>query len=303
MKKLVVACAAVALCASAFAVDYTWNGGTSGEWTTAANWTPSTGYPNDADDTAAFASAATVSVGDAVAVKGISAAGELTLTGAEIALGADGIQSSAAFGVDVTVNNGLTISAAQTIVSNQAAAVHLKGVVAGAGGILKGGAGRLHLYSANTFEGGLVATGTKKTPKGNDVGSSGYVSGGAFVWNSDVGDSSGVVIYDVQALGAGKATFDPDYKSDDGSGARLTVMNCTGTVENDIRLANDKTTAKTYYALEVSGGDVVFSGKITSTYRTIVRLLSVNTVHFSQAIGHSNYLTFVPLFSAAAPST
>ena len=39
---------------SAFATDYTWNGGASGEWTLADNWLPNTGYPDGAGDTAAF---------------------------------------------------------------------------------------------------------------------------------------------------------------------------------------------------------------------------------------------------------
>lgn len=312
MKKLVVACAAVALCASAFATDYTWNGGASGEWTTAVNWTPSTGYPNGADDTAAFASAATVSVGDAVAVKGISAAGELTLTGAEIALGADGIQSSAAFGADVTVNNGLTISAAQTIVSNQAAAVHLKGVVAGAGGILKGGAGRLHLYAYNTFEGGLESKGTRLQPNGNNMRESGYTSsdGSTYIaYTNGEGDSSGVVIYHAHALGEGPVYFDKGMSNDDGTGARLTVVNCSGTISNAFKLASNQGKYPSdgkqypYHSLDIIGtNDLVFAGELagnTSPYRPTINLWSPISVHFLGYLRHGNYLIFYPKVTGA----
>ena len=40
------------LAAASHGTDYAWNGGTSGEWTTASNWSPSTGYPNGSGDMA-----------------------------------------------------------------------------------------------------------------------------------------------------------------------------------------------------------------------------------------------------------
>ena len=54
MKRMIGIAAVAVVAASALATDYMWNGGASGEWTTSANWQPSTGYPNGADDTAAF---------------------------------------------------------------------------------------------------------------------------------------------------------------------------------------------------------------------------------------------------------
>jgi len=63
-----VACCAVAIAlvspGRAFAADFTWNGGTTGTWTSAANWTPSTtwsGSTNNAD-TATFLSGGATTV-------------------------------------------------------------------------------------------------------------------------------------------------------------------------------------------------------------------------------------------------
>ncbi len=42
------------------ATDYQWNVNGNGNWGTAANWLPSTGFPNAIDDTATFPSTMTV---------------------------------------------------------------------------------------------------------------------------------------------------------------------------------------------------------------------------------------------------
>ena len=47
---------------AAFATDYAWVGASAGEWTEPSNWSPSTGYPNGADDTAMFAPSAATAV-------------------------------------------------------------------------------------------------------------------------------------------------------------------------------------------------------------------------------------------------
>src|SRR5262245_45164168 len=46
-KIALVPIAALTLSSSAFATAYTWGGGASSAWTTAANWSPSSGYPGD----------------------------------------------------------------------------------------------------------------------------------------------------------------------------------------------------------------------------------------------------------------
>ena len=87
VKKLVcgVAFAAVALCAaSAWATDYVWNTGADGNWEDASNWSPSTGYPSAADDTATIpnpvnsegaGSAFTVTVNSPFSIAALSVAG------------------------------------------------------------------------------------------------------------------------------------------------------------------------------------------------------------------------------------
>ncbi|MCL2876878.1 MAG: hypothetical protein FWF12_11495, partial [Betaproteobacteria bacterium] len=74
-------CAALAAAASAsFAVDYTWQGGSSGDWNVSANWLPSTGTPSTASDTATFNAAATVALPDTVTVRTVINNAPVTLT-------------------------------------------------------------------------------------------------------------------------------------------------------------------------------------------------------------------------------
>ena len=157
--KIHLAAALTLLCACAWAVEYTWNGGTSGEWTMATNWLPNSGYPNADEDTATFAvrEPTAVTVGSAVAVKGmvVSGTATLTLTGAQITLGDGGIVSTSRNDIDVSnairifdpatplVNCGsLDASVDRTI----AGPFRFRGEISGAGGIAKSGRGDIHLY-------------------------------------------------------------------------------------------------------------------------------------------------------------
>ena len=87
MKKLVYgfvwAFAAVAA-ASAWATDYVWNNGAHGDWEEPSNWSPSTGYPSAAGDTATIpnpvnsegaGSAFTVTVNSPFSIAALSVAG------------------------------------------------------------------------------------------------------------------------------------------------------------------------------------------------------------------------------------
>ena len=278
MKKLVVACAAVALGASAFAVDYTWNGGTSGEWTTSDNWTPDTGYPNGADDTAAFApgEATAVTVGSAIAVKGISisGAGGLTLTGAAITLGADGIASTST--ASCGVSNDVSIAAAQTMFKlTGSGPLHMGGVISGAGGINKQGHAYIHLYRDNPFTGIYQAWGDRTRPDGTAIGSSATADG-----------SGDTFIYAGGALGTQKATFD-SKQGLNANCARLIVVGGM-TIDTPMEVTGDYNNNGSVVFL--GDGDVTFNGDMDSRGRFRSFLRVAKNVHFKGKLTHNNYL-------------
>ena len=121
VKKLVcgVAVAAVALgTASAWATDYTWNTGADGDWEEPSNWSPSTGYPSAADDTATIpnpvnsegaGSAFTVTVNSPFSIAALSVAGTAGHEGKATLLFKTGFSTNAVSG-DITLGNHATIT-------------------------------------------------------------------------------------------------------------------------------------------------------------------------------------------------
>ena len=274
-----------------YATDYTWNGGASGEWTQAANWQPNTGYPNAADDTAAFTpSAATaVTIGSAVTVQGITVGGTsaLTITGAAITLGSGGITNTSTQAVGVS--NNLVIATAKTPLavtgngtlssSNPAGPLHLGGVVSGSGGLYKTGAGELHLYGANTFTGNFEAEGNNMRPDGTPVSSSnkGY----------NKAASSEVFIYDGSALGAGSATFDKGASSSNVKGCRLTLM-APMTVANALILSGDNADGNGSMKL-ATAGTYRFKGDVSTPVRLKVGCVDNVEVHYEGQVSCKNW--------------
>lgn len=236
--KIHLAAALTLLCACAWAVEYTWNGGTSGEWTMATNWLPNSGYPNADEDTATFAvrEPTAVTVGSAVAVKGmvVSGTATLTLTGAQITLGDGGIVSTSRNDIDVSnairifdpatplVNCGsLDASVDRTI----AGPFRFRGEISGAGGIAKSGRGDIHLYCANHFEG--VFSSRAEVVDGFPYRGDGwFVSNTSSASTSPTYGSSDVHIYDCGALGCQMA----DLGGDGNYGTQLWVK-APGTIE------------------------------------------------------------------------
>ena len=283
--RLLLAAAASAMVLVAQAADYVWNGGTSGEWTTSSNWLPDTGYPNGADDTAAFSpSAATaVTIGSAVTVKGISVGGTaaFTLTGSAITLGSGGITNTSTQAVGVS--NDLAIATAKTPLavtgngtlstSNPAGSLHLGGVVSGSGGLYKTGAGELHLYGANTFTGDFEALGTGATKAGAILNMSSAGSGETFIYNGS-------------ALGVTHAYFDKGKTQTNSLGARLNVIGPV-TIDIPIQVTGDY---NNNYSMHLSGGDITFNGDIDSKGRARIRVKSAIKVHFKGNLTHTNYL-------------
>ena len=122
MKKLAfgfVLSAAVALCAaSAWATDYVWNSGADGDWEEPSNWSPSTGYPSAADDTATIpnpvnsegsGSAFTVTVNSPFSIAALSVAGTAGHDGSVTVLFASGTATNKVSG-DITLGNHAVVT-------------------------------------------------------------------------------------------------------------------------------------------------------------------------------------------------
>ena len=293
MKRMIGIAAVAVVAASALATDYMWNGGASGEWTTSANWQPSTGYPNGADDTAAFTpSAATaVTIGSAVTVKGISVSGTgaLTVTGEAITLGDGGITSTSTQAVGIS--NGLVIATAKAPLavngpatlsaSTPAGPLHLGGVISGSGGIAKTGAGALHLYRANTFTGSFTSEGNSKRPDGSAItsASKSYAKAG----------SSEVFIHNGSALGAGTATFDKGAGTSNIKGSRLTLTEPM-TVTTELVLSGDYADGNGSMMFAKTGV-YRFKEKVTTPFRLRVGCPDNVEVHYEKEVKCSNWHT------------
>ncbi len=122
MRKLAfgfVLSAVVALCAArAWATDYVWNSGADGDWEEPSNWSPSTGYPSAADDTATIpnpvnsegaGSAFTVTVNTPFSIAALSVAGTAGHDGSVTLLFKTGYSTNAVSG-DITLGNHATVT-------------------------------------------------------------------------------------------------------------------------------------------------------------------------------------------------
>ena len=287
VKILAVAFLAV-LAAASHGTDYAWNGGISGEWTTASNWSPSTGYPNGSGDTASFSpSAATaVTVGSAVEVGGITVggAGALTVTGSAITLGSGGITSTSTAAVGIS--NDLAIATAKTPLavngpttlsaSTPAGPLHLGGVISGSGGLYKTGSGEVHIYGANTFSGEYEALGNRKTKTGTTITTSNTSNG-----------SGETFIYNGSALGVTHAYFDRGLDMNNSHGARLTVATSM-TIDIPIQLTGDYANS---HSLHVNSNcDVTFNGDVDSRGRARIYVYLNGKARFKGNLTHGNYL-------------
>ncbi len=282
---------------AAFATDYAWVGASAGEWTEPSNWSPSTGYPNGADDTAMFApSAATaVTVASPIGVKGLVVGGSasLTVTGERIALGEGGISSTSSAAVGISNNleiasaaTPLAVTGPETLsVATPAGPLHLGGVISGEGGLAKTGSGPLYLYRENPFSGAFTADGNGVTPTGAKISS---LAGNIF---AEFG-SGDVTIYDCGALGTSSATFEGNLTPTvavQGLGCRLVIAK-SGTVSiPNLELTGDGANIGSLCVRE--GCTVDFTGEINCRWRLRPFIEKSAKVNFHGNVRHSNYLT------------
>ena len=259
MKKLIVACAAVALGASAFAMNYTWKGGASGLWNTQTNWEPN-GTPG-AGDVAVFTAEAEIT--DNITI----GAGTLIITNNVADLHLKGVISG---------DGGLSVGGAGELYLYQE-------------NPFKG-----DFISEGT---GIAADGVplfNKTKAGYRTGVS-AVSGGVTIYNVKALGTK-CAYFDPNGDGSGSTTGGDVQLVDAHSGSRLTIANCSGTVAIPIALALDKPNNGTLF---IDGGDVTFAETVSTRFRLRAYLKSANSVHFLKKVSHTNYANYFPTVDGA----
>ena len=185
----------------------------------------------------------------------------------------------ALFAASAVITDDIAIGEGQLAISNAASTtVELKGVVSGAGDLVKGDDGSLKLYGDNTFTGTFISNGT-----GNG--------------NADPRDSSLVTIYHPNALGRTKAEFDQEKGFSLGRGSRLFV---DGTYTNTyvftipIAVSGDQPSQRNIVCQNYAT-NIVFRELVTSPCRLDVKPAVDSqklTVVFEKGFAAGNYNFF-----------
>jgi autotransporter-associated beta strand protein len=151
------------------ATSYTWSAAAgSADWTTAANWSPNTGFPSVAGDVATITSATTLTASDIITLAAPVMVGAITIGGAgtsafSYTLGANG-------GNAITLNNNGAVATITIVGNAQPDTIAAPLIIADAGGLTitnNGAQSRAQLVS-----GGITGTGNLTIGDGRAGGTS-----------------------------------------------------------------------------------------------------------------------------------
>lgn len=225
--------AAIMVTSYVFAAGTTWNTGT-GDWQTSANW--DAGVPTATDDAtiAPTGATATITISGSAEANSLSIGATtnhaVTLTGGTLALtSGDLAQTGGASSVTINSNIALGADGIWSNVNNtDAGSLSVNGIISGDHGITWQ-SGRLRLYGANTFTGGLNLT-----------------AGSLYLYNNE-------------ALGTGTLTI---------SGTGVTTRIAASSIANNIHLSANATTTFTTGTQTDFNRDITLSGQITANTGT-----------------------------------
>ncbi|MBI2437799.1 MAG: hypothetical protein HYV36_03165, partial [Lentisphaerae bacterium] len=241
-----------ALCAPAGATTYTWNANTTGDWSAAANWTPS-GPPNDGDDAVITNSGASVILSSSSSnLASLTLSKTLTFTNWDTAL--------TATNVTILTNGAMTLPAAFTNnqMSNRVWIVCSNLLVASGGSISTDGKG---------YKGGPVSGGNGNGPgygqgvNGNwDCSGAGHGGNGGDGGIETVGRLPGGSVYDstnapTSPGSGGGSSYAGGVTGGSGGGAVLIEATGAVTVNGAIN-ANGTVAGGDLYSAGGSGGSI-----------------------------------------------
>ena len=155
---LLVVLALGGFAAPSAAQTFTWTGAQNANWSIGNNWAGGVAPTGSGAENLVFPSGAANlltnnNVNNAAFNSIIVKGNGYTLSNKSITIGAGGVMDSSAGGAN-TISLGLSFAATRTVVvSNAATTLTVSGVIGGAGGLTKNGAGVLVLSAANTYAG------------------------------------------------------------------------------------------------------------------------------------------------------
>jgi autotransporter-associated beta strand protein len=276
---------------------YTWSTNVAGPslWSTSANWTPNTGFPNGIDDLASLTNditadnqisfaapvtLGTLNIGDAIGDNAFTLTSGHSLT-FDVTTGSAALNRIATgTGVD-TISTAITLADALTAtVTTNAGSLTLSGGISETGGaktLTKNGAGNLILNAASTYTGGTVLTNGVLTAAHASALGSGGLTIGNNTNNPYLNNTSGSTITTTNNMvWAGNYRWGGNWNF----GTSTVSLSVNGTQEIYGTITIGGVVSGTAGISKQGTGNLVFNGLNTYTGQTNLRqgTLTVNTI-------------------------